>query len=61
MLRIFKFALYVIIALLVVFFAWFTPKYSYVQKNPGFCVGLTKNLYYCGSESGIGDLFKEKK
>lgn len=43
-----------------VFLYWFIPKYSFIQKNPGFCAKLTSQLYYCGQDSNIDALFKTK-
>jgi hypothetical protein len=43
--------------LLIAFLYWFLPKYSFINKNPGYCVNLTKHLYYCGNEAGLDKLF----
>ena len=48
---------YLVIIIIVVFLYWFLPKYSLVAKNPGYCVSLTKHLYYCGNEAGLDKLF----
>lgn len=52
-----KYLFYLIIAAVIVGLVWFLPKYSYVQKNPGYCVNLTEHLYYCGTESNIKEIF----
>lgn len=57
MLHIAKYVFYLVVIGAVVFLIWFLPKYSYVQKNPGYCVALTDNLYYCGNESNIQEVF----
>jgi hypothetical protein len=53
-----KYIFYGILILIAAFLYWFLPKYSFVHKNPGYCVNLTKNLYYCGSDAGLDSLFK---
>lgn len=58
MFKIIKYALYLGIAALVVGLFWFMPKYSYVQKNPGYCANLTKNLYYCGDTADLKSTFE---
>ncbi len=55
----FKYFLYLIIAMVMIFLYWFLPKYSFIAKNPGFCVNLTKNLYYCGNQAGLDKLFNK--
>lgn len=57
MFHIAKYVFYLVVIAMVVFLVWFLPKYSYVQKNPGYCVALTNNLYYCGNESNIADVY----
>jgi hypothetical protein len=57
MFHIAKYVFYVLVIGVVVFLVWFLPKYSYVQKNPGYCAALTKNFYYCGNESNINEVF----
>ncbi len=57
MLHLTKYLFYLIVAAVVVGLIWFLPKYSYVQKNPGYCVNLTKHLYYCGTDSDINAVF----
>lgn len=57
MLRTLKIFFYIIIVLLLLFLYWFLPKYSYIQKNPGYCVNLTSHLYYCGNNAGLDKLF----
>ncbi len=53
----FKYVFYVLIILIVAFLYWFLPKYSFINKNPGYCVNLSKHLYYCGNEAGLDKLF----
>ncbi|MBI3231664.1 MAG: hypothetical protein HYZ51_01120 [Candidatus Doudnabacteria bacterium] len=57
MLKHLKIFFYLIIAAVIVFLYWFLPKYSFVNKNPGFCVNLTKHLYYCGNDANLDKLF----
>jgi len=57
MLKRFKYFFYLLIILLIAFLYWFLPKYSFINKNPGYCVNLTKHLYYCGNEAGLDKLF----
>ncbi|MCX6797218.1 MAG: hypothetical protein NTX98_01940 [Candidatus Doudnabacteria bacterium] len=52
-----KLTLYLIILVVIIFLYWFLPKYSYIHKNPGSCVILTKSLYYCGNDAGLDKLF----
>lgn len=59
MFTILKMLLYAGVALGIVFLYWFLPKYSFVQKNPGYCANLTKNLYYCGDGTDLQSLFKK--
>jgi hypothetical protein len=61
MFKLLKFLFYIAIILGVYFLYWFLPKYSYIQKNPGFCVNLSKHLYYCGNEAGLDKLFDKAK
>lgn len=44
-----------LIAILVVAggYYWLMPKIKYIQDNPGFCVNITTQLYYCGSEANL--------
>ena len=58
MFKIAKYLVYLGIAAVVVGLFWFMPKYSYVQKNPGYCVNLTKNLYYCGTSADLKSTFE---
>lgn len=58
MFKIIKYILYTLVAAAVVFLYWFLPKYSFVHKNPGYCVNLTEHLYYCGNEAGLDKLFE---
>lgn len=57
MFKFFKLFFYLAIAAGIFFLYWFLPKYSFVSKNPGYCVALTKNLYYCGNQAGLDKLF----
>lgn len=61
MLKHLKILLYLIIILIILFLYWFLPKYSYVSKNPGYCVNLTSHLYYCGNQAGLDKLFGTSK
>lgn len=61
MFRILKLLFYAIIALVIVFLYWFLPKYSFVSKNPGYCVNLTSHLYYCGNQAGLDKFFNQSK
>ena len=56
-----KWLLYLAIIIIIAFLYWFLPKYSFVAKNPGYCVNLTKNIYYCGNEAGLDRLFNSSK
>lgn len=56
-----KYLFYLFILLFLLFLYWFLPKYSYIAKNPGYCVALTKNLYFCGNNAGLDNLFGEQK
>lgn len=58
MLRLAKYALYVLIAVAIYGLFWFMPKYSYVQKNPGYCTNLTQHLYYCGTQADLKSTFE---
>jgi hypothetical protein len=58
MFRITKYLVYLVIAAIVLILFWFLPKYSYVQKNPGYCVNLTEHLYYCGTEADLMEVFE---
>ena len=58
MLRISKYVFYVIVGLVIWGLFWFMPKYSYVQKNPGYCANLTKHLYYCGTQADLKEMFE---
>ena len=61
MFHIAKYVFYLVVIAVVIFLVWFLPKYSYVQKNPGYCVALTQNLYYCGAESNISEIYNDGK
>lgn len=58
MLKIAKYALYLGIAAIIWGLFWFLPKYSYVQKNPGYCANLTTHLYYCGTQADLKAMFE---
>lgn len=57
MFKIAKLLVYVGIAAVILGLFWFLPKYSYVQKNPGYCANLTEHLYYCGSQADLKQMF----
>ena len=59
MFRTLKYLFYAVVVALVIFLFWFLPKYSFVQKNPGYCANLTKHLYYCGSDADLDTLFQK--
>ena len=61
MFKFLKILFYALIAAFVLFLYWFLPKYSFVSKNPGYCVNLTKHLYYCGNQAGLDSLFGNPK
>jgi hypothetical protein len=61
MFRLLKIFFYTVIAVGIFFLYWFLPKYSFVQKNPGYCVNLTEHLYYCGTNAGLDKLFNTTK
>jgi hypothetical protein len=52
---------YVALVLAAVFLYWFLPKYSFISKNPGYCVNLTSHLYYCGNQAELDKLFNVTK
>jgi len=47
----------ILFILVAAFLYWFLPKYSFVQKNPGYCTNLTSHIYYCGSQAGLSKFF----
>lgn len=56
----FKFLKFFFYAILVgggIFLYWFLPKYSYIQKNPGYCTQLSEHLYYCGTAADMKGVF----
>ena len=57
MIKLFKALLYILIGAVILFLYWFLPKYSYINKNPGYCVALSKNLYYCGNNASLDRFF----
>ena len=57
MFKLLKLFFYAVVILVIGFFYWFLPKYSFVSKNPGYCVNLTSHLYYCGNNAGLDKLF----
>lgn len=61
MLKLLKWILYALVALAAVFLYWFLPKYSYIHKNPGYCVNLTGHLYYCGNSASLDKVFGNSK
>lgn len=52
-----KYLFYLLIIIIIAFLYWFLPKYSFVAKNPGYCVNLTTNIYYCGNNANLDKLF----
>jgi hypothetical protein len=61
MFRVAKYLFYALVVGALVFAYWFMPKYSYVQKNPGFCTQLSKHLYYCGDGAEVSSFFNTQK
>lgn len=59
MVKLLKTFFYTVLILVIIFLYWFLPKYSFVSKNPGYCVNLTKNIYYCGNNAGLDKLFNK--
>jgi hypothetical protein len=59
MFRIIKYLGYAAIVGLIVFMYWFLPKYSFIQKNPGYCVPLSEHFYYCGTDANMQGMFNE--
>ena len=55
--KLFKILFYTVFILIAAFLFWFLPKYSFVHKNPQYCVNLTKNLYYCGTNAKLEDFY----
>ena len=49
----FKFGLYGLLGLGLLFIFWFYPKYSMIKENPGVCVKLFGSIYYCGDGKDI--------
>ena len=58
MIKLAKYGLYILIGLAIYGLLWFMPKYSYVQKNPGYCANLTQHLYYCGTQADLKAMFE---
>jgi len=61
MIKFIKLVFYILIAGVILFLYWFLPKYSFINKNPGYCVALTKNLYYCGNNAALDTFFGATK
>lgn len=61
MFKLIKYLFYLIVFSALAFLYWFLPKYSYINKNPGFCVNLTSHLYYCGNNASMDKLFQNIK
>ncbi len=59
MFKLLKLFFYLVVFSAVAFLYWFLPKYSFVAKNPGYCVNLTSHLYYCGNQAGLDKLFSK--
>ena len=57
MLKLLKRVFIGILILAGIFLYWFLPKYSFVSKNPGYCVNLTAHIYYCGNNAGLDKIF----
>lgn len=57
MLHILKYTLYAALILIALFLFWFLPKYNFVHKNPGYCVNLTKQIYYCGTDANLESFY----
>lgn len=55
--RILKITLWILFALLALLLYWFLPKYSFISKNPQYCVHVTAHFYYCGSHSNIDSFY----
>ncbi len=61
MFKFLKYLFYLLIILVVIFLYWFLPKYSFINKNPGYCAQLTKHLYYCGNQAELDKFFNLTK
>ena len=61
MLKFLKRLFILLLILAAVFLYWFLPKYSFIHKNPGYCVNLTSHIYYCGNSAGLDKLFGTSK
>lgn len=61
MFKLLKYFFYAVVLLVIYFLYWFLPKYSFIHKNPGFCVNLTSNIYYCGNNASLDKLFDKAK
>lgn len=59
MFKVAKWFIYLLVIAGIAFIFWFLPKYSFVQKNPGFCTNLTEHLYYCGTSADLKSMFNE--
>jgi hypothetical protein len=59
MFKVIKILIYIAVAGTIVFLYWFMPKYSFVQKNQGYCVNLTEHLYYCGTQADLKAMFQK--
>lgn len=53
MFKLIKLFFLIIIIGAVAGYFWLTPKLKYVKDNPGFCVNLTTQLFYCGTEADL--------
>ncbi len=57
MLKALKIGFYILVILVIAFLYWFLPKYSFISKNPGYCVNMAPHIYYCGNDAGLDKLF----
>ena len=60
MFRLFKLTFYLFLVAAALFLYWFLPKYSFISKNPGYCVRLSQHLFYCGNDSRLDRMFNSK-
>lgn len=55
-----KITFWVAFVVIALFLYWFLPKYSFVHKNPGYCVNVAGGFYFCGSASNIAAFSNSK-
>lgn len=53
MFKLIKLLLFLILVAGVAGYFWLMPKYQYIKDNPGFCVNLTEQIFYCGTEADL--------